>query len=80
MDDDKICLKAAKCPIYTGILKSNPVLIQTYKNLYCERGKEGRDKCKRFQVSLRAGSCPPYILPNSKLSVEDIIKKIENIQ
>ena len=60
-----------------GVLGSNPVLIQTFKHLYCENGKEGREKCKRYQVAARAGKCPPDLLPNSKVSVDDIIKIME---
>lgn len=77
MDEDKICERSAKCPIYSGVLKSNKVLIQTYKSIYCENGKQGRDKCKRYQVAQLAGSCPPDLLPNSKLSIEFIISKIK---
>jgi len=77
MDKDKICVKSAKCPIYAGILKSNEVLIQIYKNAYCENGKQGRDKCKRYQVSLLAESCPSDVLPNSHLTVECIIRKMK---
>ena len=76
MNDNSICVRAEKCPIFSGILESNPVLIQTYKNLYCLKGKPGREKCKRFQVAEQIGSCPPYILPNSNLSVEEIIKRM----
>ena len=74
MDDEKICMRSAKCPIYTGILESNEVLIRTYKNLYCENGKEGRENCKRFQVASIAGSCPPDILPNNDLTVDTILR------
>ncbi len=77
MSECKICEKAVKCPIYSGVLESNMVLIQTYKHLYCENGEEGRAKCKRYQVALIAESCPPDILPNSHLSVKDILRKIE---
>jgi len=76
MDENKICVKSTKCPIYAGILESNEVLIQIYKRAYCENGKKGRDSCKRYQVSLIAGLCPPDILPNSHLSVEYIISKM----
>ena len=78
MDEDKICVKSAKCPIYSGVLQSNRVLIQTYKNLYCENGKEGREKCKRYQVAIRVGSCPPDLLPNSRISVDAVIYKMKN--
>lgn len=75
---DKICEKSEKCPIYRGVLESNPVLIKTYKHLYCENGAVGRASCKRYQVALRVGSCPPDILPNSHLSVNEIVRRIEN--
>jgi hypothetical protein len=78
MIDDQICEKSVMCPIYTGVLDANPVLIKTYKHLYCENGAEGRAACKRYQTVLRVGSCPPSILPNSHLSVDDIVKKIQN--
>ena len=77
MEGSKICEKTVKCPIYTGLLASNELLIQTYKHLYCERGVEGRVKCKRYQVAMKAGSCPHDILPNSTLSVDDIIRRME---
>jgi hypothetical protein len=77
MDDiDRICARSAKCPIYSGILGSKEVLIHTYKDLYCENGKEGREKCKRYQVAEITGACPPGLLPNSRLSVEDVIKNM----
>ena len=77
MDSTKTCDRAEKCPLFTGILESNPLLIQTYKNLYCENGEAGRSRCKRYQVAMKAGSCPPYVLPNATISVDDIIKRME---
>ena len=77
MDNDKICPRAAKCPIYSGVLESKVVLVQTYKSMYCETGESGRDKCKRYQVIMRGWACPPDLLPNSHVSVDDIISKME---
>jgi hypothetical protein len=76
MDDAKICERAEKCPLFGGLLESNKLLIQTYKHLYCENGKAGREKCKRYQVATKAGSCPHDILPNSSLLVDEIIKRM----
>ena len=76
MDEDKICERAVKCPLFAGLLESNKLLIQTYKHLYCENGEAGRKKCKRYLVAIVAGSCPPDILPNSSLSVDEIIKRM----
>jgi len=80
MNDDQICPRAVKCPIYSGVLESKVILVQTYKSMYCENGKDGRDKCKRYQVILRKGVSPPDLLPNSHISVDDIIKRMEQIE
>lgn len=76
MTDGKTCEKTSKCPIYSGVLKSNEMLTQTYKSLFCENGMDGRNKCKRFQVSSIMGSCPPNILPNTSLTVDEIVAKM----
>ena len=72
-----VCEKVEKCPIYLGILKSNEMLTRTYKNLFCENGVEGKNKCVRYQVAKVMGSCPPNILPNTKVSVEEIVEKMK---
>jgi len=77
MEVDKICVKSVNCPIYKGVLESNKFLIDTFKSLYCENGKEGREDCKRYQVSMIAGTCPPDILPNSDLSIESILRLMD---
>jgi len=71
----KICERSVKCPIYNGILNSNEMMIQTYKELYCDSGQKNHNRCIRYQVVKIIGYCPPDILPNSHLSVEDIIKR-----
>ena len=70
-----ICERSAKCPIYNEILKSNEIMIDTYKGLYCNAGQENYSKCKRYQVSKIIGWCPGNILPNSQISIEDIVKE-----
>jgi hypothetical protein len=77
MEDDKICENIEKCPIYSGILKSNSTLSSTYKNLFCLNGPEGKNSCRRYQVSKTIGTCPPNILPNSQMSVIEIINKMK---
>lgn len=72
-----ICEKIEKCPIYQGILRSNEVLTKTYKKLFCENGIEGKNECVRYKVAKVMGVCPPDILPNTKVSVEEIIEKMK---
>jgi hypothetical protein len=66
------CPKTPKCPIFNGVLKGTE-FTETYKNLYCLAGEEGRNKCRRFQVAEKCGSCAPDILPNSSKKVDEII-------
>lgn len=71
-----ICPKTPKCPIFNGVLKGTEYT-QTYKNLYCENGEEGRQRCRRYQVAEVVGMCPPDVLPNSVKSVEFIIEQMK---
>ena len=74
--DGNLCPKTPKCPIFNGVLKGTE-FTDTYKKLYCEGGVEGRNRCRRFQVAEKAGTCPPGILPNSSKSVEEIIEMMK---
>ena len=71
--EDTLCPKTPKCPIFNGILKGTE-FTDTYKKLYCEAGEESRNRCRRYQVALKVGMCPPDILPNSSKTVEEIIE------
>jgi hypothetical protein len=75
---EQTCPKYEKCPIYTGesfMLKGSS---QIYKELYCLAGPERYKTCKRYIVSEKTGiPVPKNIMPNTELSVEEIIKKIK---
>ena len=73
--ESMLCPNTPKCPIFNGILKGTQYT-STYKNLYCEAGEAGRNKCKRYQVAIKAGKCPPNVLPNSTKSVDQIIAEM----
>ncbi len=74
--EPQICPKTPGCPIFNGILKGTQYT-ETYKKLYCEAGEEGRTRCKRYQVVMAAGKCSDNILPNSTISVEEIISRMK---
>ncbi len=69
---DDVCMNYQKCPIYNGIVKDFSFTSEAYRNLYCNAGVEGRNKCKRYLVKQRTGKYPG-LLPNSPKSIEDII-------
>jgi hypothetical protein len=77
--EDKICPKAVKCPVFSGILKGTGYT-EVYKRLYCEAGEAGRLRCKRYQVSLVMGSCPDNVLPDSTKTLEEIVVCIKKQQ
>ncbi|NOU19308.1 MAG: hypothetical protein HOO91_17260 [Bacteroidales bacterium] len=77
MIDNKNCERTAKCPVYLGILISNGIIIQTYRKLFCESGSDGKNMCRRYQVAKIMGVCPQNILPNTHLTVDEIVEKMK---
>lgn len=74
--DQLHCSKIEKCPIFNNQLLKNKDTEEAYKNIYCRNGKEKYSTCKRFQVSERIGKCADFVMPNSFLTVDEIIAKI----
>ena len=65
------CPNYEKCPIYLGILKGKTLTSKAYVQFFCD--SENHVTCKRYLVKEATGVCPPNILPNSVLTVEEII-------
>ncbi len=77
METSNTCPKFAKCPIYLKSVFKNETSGESYKNLYCNAGESRFKACKRYQVSEKAGMpAPENIMPNSSLTVDDIISKM----
>jgi hypothetical protein len=66
------CPNLEKCPIYTGILQGKAMTSKAYIQYYCDTPTEAFKTCKRYIVKEQTGKCPPDLLPNSILSVEEI--------
>ncbi|MGQ1948104.1 hypothetical protein ACT3CD_13495 [Geofilum sp. OHC36d9] len=66
------CPNTPKCPIFNGILSGKEMTANSYKRQYCEAGYARYTMCKRFLSNKEFGVCPPDLLPNSPLSVEEI--------
>lgn len=74
----KICPKYARCPIFLGGSTATPQSEEVYRSLFCNSGAEKYETCKRYIVSNKTGkSVPLNIMPNSFLSVEEIIEKMK---
>ena len=74
--NENTCPKFEKCPIFVNNVFLSNRTGETYKNLYCIKGASRWETCKRYTVSNKTGKpVPENILPNSSLSVDEIIKK-----
>lgn len=71
------CPKFIKCPLFSGKILENKASTDIYKNLYCLNGKEKYTTCKRYITSEKVGKCPGYVMPNSSLSIEEIIQRMK---
>lgn len=77
--DNTVCPKYQKCPIFTGESFMLEGSSQVYKDLYCMAGADKFQTCKRYIVSEKTGMpVPKSIMPNTELSIEEIIKKTKN--
>lgn len=72
---EKICLNSAKCLIFSGVLQGKEITSKAYRNKYCEAGQQGWESCKRYMTKAKFGSCPPDLLPNSILTLDEIRAK-----
>ena len=74
--DNTVCPKYEKCPIFTGESFMLEGSSQVYKDLFCMAGPDKFQTCKRYIVSEKTGMpVPKSIMPNTELSIEEIIKK-----
>lgn len=77
MEKPTNCPKLGGCPIYINNVFLNPKAGETYRKIYCTAGYEKYSTCKRYLVSEKAGKpAPDTIMPNSSLTVDEIISKI----
>nr|WP_319400241.1 hypothetical protein [uncultured Carboxylicivirga sp.] len=74
------CPSVEKCPIFNGVLKDRMMTTKSYQKLYCTGGEEKYTTCKRFATKQRFGVCPPDLLPNAALSLEQIAEKYKLVQ
>ena len=77
MEND-VCANLEKCPIFVKGILVNDFTGVAYKNTFCLIPNKYKE-CKRYQASKATGKpAPESIMPNSKKSLEEIIKMIES--
>lgn len=73
--------KVSNCPNFTGCQIVNiegfvPDMSKKdeYINNYCY---SDNTKCKRFQTKKALGFCPPFVLPDCSMTLDEIMEKCE---
>jgi len=69
------CPNVEKCPIFNGILKDRKMTTKSYQMQYCSGGEAQYSECKRYQSKAKFGVCPPDLLPNSLMTLDQIALK-----
>lgn len=50
---------------------------EEYMELWCRKGEEVWGNCTRFATKKTLGFCPDFVVPDTPLSLEEIIDKFE---
>ena len=75
--ESNLCPRTPGCALFNDNLLKRVESAETYKNLYCKGDEAKYSKCKRFLVAEIANKCPDSVMPNSSLSVEEIIEQMK---
>jgi len=78
-------VKSEFCPNYTGCqlihregFLPDPEQKPYYMKVYCEAGEQGWGTCRRLQTKTALNLCPDFVFPDSDLTPDDILDKLEN--
>lgn len=73
------------CPNYSdcqlihkeNILKHHDPIKQIYISQFCTSSTEEWQRCKRYKTSQLLNFCPDFVLPNTQLTVDEIIDRFD---
>jgi len=76
--EDPYCPNFSSCQLINGqiaIAESNK---EKYISLFCIGPLGKWQACKRFSTKEQIGFCPDFVLPDTNLTLEEIIEKFDN--
>ena len=78
MSDRRDCPNIGSCQIFNEGFIPDQTRKQFYRTTYCTvNTSEGYLRCKRFQTSKTLGFCPDFLLPDSTMTIDEIMDKCE---
>ena len=78
-DNINICPKQAVCNLFNDRITTfkSKMSLEIYKKLYCNAKDEYWKECKRLAIIKKTGKCADFVMPNSSLTIEQIIGKMK---
>ena len=76
--EDPNCPNYTTCKLVTteGVGVSNNQKV-SYLNKYCTAGKAAWSVCKRYVTKPALGFCPDFVLPDTSMSLPEIIDRFD---
>lgn len=76
---NKICPNYTGCQIINvdGFVKNEKIKI-FYISEFCKSDSGYWQNCKRFQTKNELNLCPDFVMPDTKLTIDEILDKLEN--
>lgn len=75
---DNLCPNINSCRmVATEIVVPDPAEKEVYLEAWCRKGKDKWSGCKRFDTKKTLGFCPDFVVPDTTLSIDQIIDKFE---
>lgn len=75
---DHYCPNINTCRmVATNVVVPDEKEKENYMQSWCREGEETWRKCKRYITKASLGFCPDFVVPDTSLSVDEIIDKFE---
>jgi hypothetical protein len=72
------CPNYATCQLINGVVEVSDNQKKSYTNNFCFNPKERWNECKRMVTKRTLGFCPDFVLPDSTLTVDEIMDKFDS--
>jgi len=75
---DNICPNINSCRmVSTDLVVPDEKIKESYLEIWCRDEQEKWRECKRFSTKAALSFCPDFVVPDTELSVDQIIDKFE---
>ena len=79
--DNPYCPNYNNCKLVNEVgFTGDELLRKNYISEYCQAGKAKWESCKRLIAKNTLNLCPDFVLPDTMLSVDEIIDKFDDEQ